>query len=102
MPLDSESRWRLVRRLKASGETAPEGEIVIRKGTVDDLSQVCEIYNYYVRNSVVTFDLEPLTLEDWRSVKLHEAYGFKHQGHLGKVGFKFGRWLGTVLMQKSL
>lgn len=190
MPLDSESRWRLVRRLKASGDAPQEGENTIRKATVDDLSQVCEIYNYYVRNSVVTFDLEALTLADWRSkfdhltgmdlpflvatspsgqilgfayvapwrqkaayrrtvedsiylrpaaigkrvgskllealirqskaagvkeivavisdkgaeasVKLHESFGFKHQGHLGKVGFKFGRWLGTVLMQKSL
>ena len=36
------------------------------------------------------------------SIALHERFGFKHQGHLGKVGFKFGRWLGTVLMQKSL
>jgi phosphinothricin acetyltransferase len=36
------------------------------------------------------------------SIALHESFGFKHQGHLGKVGFKFGRWLGTVLMQKSL
>jgi phosphinothricin acetyltransferase len=36
------------------------------------------------------------------SIKLHEGFGFKHQGHLGKVGFKFGRWLGTVLLQKSL
>ena len=36
------------------------------------------------------------------SIALHESFGFKHQGHLAKVGFKFGRWLGTVLMQKSL
>ena len=36
------------------------------------------------------------------SIRLHEAYGFKQIGHMGKVGFKFGRWLGTVLMQKSL
>ena len=36
------------------------------------------------------------------SIALHERFGFKHQGHLAKVGFKFGRWLGTVLMQKSL
>jgi phosphinothricin acetyltransferase len=156
----------------------------------DDLVQILEIYNYYVRNSVVTFDLELLTLADWQSkfdyiqglklpfvvaispggqtlgfayvapwrqkaayrrtvensiylrpaatgkrvgtkllqtliekskaagvkeivavisdkgaessIALHESFGFKHQGHLGKVGFKFGRWLGTVLMQKSL
>ncbi len=36
------------------------------------------------------------------SIRLHEAYGFKKIGHMGKVGFKFGRWLGTVRMQKSL
>ncbi len=190
MPLDSESRWKLVRRLKASGEAPVEGEIVIRAATSDDMLQVAEIYNYYVRNSVVTFDLEPLGVEEWKSkfehligmklpfivavspnaqilgfayvapwrqkaayrrtvedsiylkpaaigkrlgsrlldtlmreskaagvkeivavisdkgaeasVALHEAFGFKHQGHLAKVGFKFGRWLGTVLMQKSL
>jgi phosphinothricin acetyltransferase len=36
------------------------------------------------------------------SIRLHEQFGFKKQGHLGKVGFKFDRWLGTILMQKSL
>lgn len=36
------------------------------------------------------------------SLKLHERFGFKEIGHMGKVGFKFGRWLGTVLLQKSL
>ena len=36
------------------------------------------------------------------SVRLHERFGFKEIGHMGRVGFKFGRWLGTVLMQKSL
>jgi phosphinothricin acetyltransferase len=33
---------------------------------------------------------------------MHRSFGFKEIGHMGKVGFKFGRWLGTVLMQKSL
>lgn len=36
------------------------------------------------------------------SIALHEAFGFKKQGHLAKVGFKFNRWLGTTLLQKSL
>lgn len=36
------------------------------------------------------------------SIAMHTAFGFKEIGHMGKVGFKFGRWLGTVLMQKSL
>jgi phosphinothricin acetyltransferase len=36
------------------------------------------------------------------SIAMHERFGFTEIGHMGKVGFKFGRWLGTVLMQKSL
>jgi phosphinothricin acetyltransferase len=189
--LDSESRWRLVRMMKAKGQQSDStGEIVLRSATADDLLAMVEIYNYYIQNSVVTFDMENMALEDWSSkfnwikelglpfivaqspsgqiigfayvapwrqkaafkrtvedsiylrpaaigkrvgtkllgelleqakaagvkevvavisdkgaessIALHERFGFKHQGHLGKVGFKFGRWLGTVLMQKSL
>jgi L-amino acid N-acyltransferase YncA len=191
MALDSESRWRLVRMMRAKGEEPKrDHEIQIRAAVAADLLAVTEIYNYYITNSVVTFDLETMTINDWEtkfhwiqglalpfvvaesesgqilgfayvapwrqkaayrrtvedsiylrpaaigkkigtrllaalieqskaagvkeivavisdkgaeaSIKLHETYGFKHQGHLGKVGFKFGRWLGTVLMQKSL
>lgn len=36
------------------------------------------------------------------SIRLHESFGFKEVGRLGRVGFKFNRWLGTVMMQKSL
>ena len=36
------------------------------------------------------------------SIALHREFGFTEIGHMGKVGFKFGRWLGTILMQKSL
>ena len=192
MPLDSESRWRLVKLLKAKG--APEelkvDEITLRKASIADLKQITEIYNYYVVNSVVTFDIEQTTegywqekleyleglelpfivaqsgsgnilgfayVAPWRqkaayrrtvedtiylrpaaigkrigtrllkelidlskaagvkeivavisdkgadpSIALHEAFGFKKQGHLAKVGFKFNRWLGTILLQKSL
>lgn len=191
MALDSESRWKLVRKLRAKGEDQKRTtEVSIRPALVDDLAAVTEIYNYYIANSVVTFDLEAMNVADWEtkyhwiqglalpfivaetdskqilgfayvapwrqkaayrrtvedsiylkpaatgkrvgtrllkalieeskaagvkeivavisdkgaesSIALHESFGFKHQGHLGKVGFKFGRWLGTVLMQKSL
>ena len=191
MALDSESRWRLVRMKKAKGEQdKANSEPVIRSATEADLPAMVEIYNYYIQNSVVTFDLDSMALQDWvdkykwitelglpfivaqsssgqiigfayvapwrqkaafkrtvedsiylrpaaigkrvgtkllevlleqakaagvkevvavisdkgaeSSIALHERFGFKHQGHLGKVGFKFGRWLGTVLMQKSL
>ena len=36
------------------------------------------------------------------SIRLHESFGFVEVGRLGKVGFKFNRWLGTVLLQKHL
>lgn len=36
------------------------------------------------------------------SIKMHQDFGFKEIGRMGKVGFKFERWLGTILMQKSL
>jgi len=192
LPLDSESRWRLVKLLKAKQQTVevPVAQTVIRAATESDMAQISEIYNYYVVNSVVTFDIEKTTKDYWvekleylqglelpfivaesssgnilgfayvapwrqkaayrrtvedtiylrpaaigkrlgtklltelidlsqkagvkeivavisdkgadTSIALHESFGFKTQGHLGKVGFKFNRWLGTVLMQKSL
>ncbi len=192
MPLDSESRWRLVRKLRArEAEVDPSVEdITLRSAKADDMKQIAEIYNYYVTNSVVTFDIEATTEATWTekleyleglelpfivaqsasgtifgfayvapwrqkaayrrtvedtiylrpaaigkrigtrllteliersraagvkeivavisdkgadpSIALHEAFGFKRQGHLAKVGFKFNRWLGTVLLQKSL
>lgn len=192
MPLDSESRWRLVKLLKAKGaqEEITVEAIELRAATAEDAKQITEIYNYYVINSVVTFDIEKTTEKTWLekleylkglglpfivaqsasgnilgfayvapwrakaaykrtvedtiylrpaaigkrlgtrllselivlskaagvreivavisdkgadpSIALHEAFGFKRQGHLAKVGFKFNRWLGTVLLQKSL
>ncbi|WP_168197174.1 GNAT family N-acetyltransferase [Agromyces laixinhei] len=36
------------------------------------------------------------------SIALHEKFGFVEIGRMGRVGFKFDRWLGTVLMQRSL
>jgi L-amino acid N-acyltransferase YncA len=36
------------------------------------------------------------------SIRLHEALGFKHIGVFPAVGFKFGRWIDTVLMQRAL
>jgi len=36
------------------------------------------------------------------SVGLHEALGFRHVGILQDVGFKHGRWLDTVLMERAL
>jgi L-amino acid N-acyltransferase YncA len=36
------------------------------------------------------------------SIRLHEALGFRYVGILQDVGFKHGRWLDSVLMQRGL
>jgi phosphinothricin acetyltransferase len=36
------------------------------------------------------------------SIALHEACGFRHVGLLPSVGFKLGRWVDSVLMQRAL
>jgi len=36
------------------------------------------------------------------SIELHRAAGFRMVGTFDSVGFKFGRWLDTVLMQRPL
>lgn len=36
------------------------------------------------------------------SIRLHEALGFRNVGTFHSVGWKFDRWLDTVLMQRAL
>jgi L-amino acid N-acyltransferase YncA len=36
------------------------------------------------------------------SIELHRAAGFRMVGNFENVGFKFGRWLDSILMQRAL
>lgn len=36
------------------------------------------------------------------SIGLHASLGFRNVGHLHEVGFKFGRWLDLILMERTL
>jgi len=40
--------------------------VTVRPAAVDDLPRLTEIYNHYVINGHVTFDLDPVTLEERR------------------------------------
>jgi phosphinothricin acetyltransferase len=52
--------------------------------------------------------------QDWRviialidadnavSLRMHAAFGFERVGHLRQVGYKFGRWLDVIYMQRLL
>jgi L-amino acid N-acyltransferase YncA len=36
------------------------------------------------------------------SMQLHESFGFRQVGCLPSIGFKFGKWTDSVMMQRSL
>jgi L-amino acid N-acyltransferase YncA len=36
------------------------------------------------------------------SVQLHEAFGFRQVGYLPTIAFRFGEWVDSVMMQRSL
>lgn len=183
-------RRRLPWHLRRRPAPEPAFSYVIRPVEDRDVPDIREIYNYYVTNSVVTFDEKKWSLAQWRdkvshlrkldlpfivaqspsgqilgyalvapwsgkssyrytvensiylgqaatgkglgrallealieaceeqgireivavisdkgaegSVALHEKLGFTEVGRMGRVGFKFGRWLGTIYLQKSL
>ncbi len=40
--------------------------------------------------------------ENSASIRLHAKFGFRHVGALEAAGYKFGRWIDTILMQRSL
>ena len=184
------SRRRLPVHLRRTPEPERPFSYVIRPVTEADIPDIREIYNYYVRNSVVTFDEKPWSIAKWRekyaklkqldlpflvaeapsgqilgyalvqpwqsksayrytvensiylgqaasgkglgrallealidacaekgiremvaaisdkgaeaSIALHLKLGFTEVGRMGRVGFKFGRWLGVVYLQKSI
>lgn len=180
----------LPRHLRKRAEPERGFTYEIRPVQARDIPDIREIYNYYVTNSVVTFDEKKWTIAQWRekvetlaklglpflvaqspsgqvlgyalvqpmssksayrfsvensiylghaaagkglgrallealidacqqagireivavvsdkgaeaSVALHEKLGFVEVGRMGRVGFKFGRWLGTIYLQKHL
>jgi phosphinothricin acetyltransferase len=183
-------RRRLPLHLRRRPEPERPFSYVIRPVAERDIPDIREIYNYYVTNSVVTFDEKKWSIARWReklaflrkldlpflvaesptgqilgyalvqpmssksayrysvensiylgqaatgkglgtallvaliaaceekgirqmvavisdkgaegSVALHERLGFVEVGRMGRVGFKFGRWLGTIYLQKEL
>ncbi|MDR7185414.1 phosphinothricin acetyltransferase [Microbacterium trichothecenolyticum] len=183
-------RRKLPRHLQRQPEPERPFTFTIRPVEDRDMPDIREIYNYYVTNSVVTFDEDVWSVAQWRkkrdglakhglpflvaespsgqilgyalvqpmssksayrfsvensiylgqaatgkglgrallealiaaceeagirqmvavisdkgaegSVALHEKMGFVEVGRMGRVGFKFGRWLGTIYMQKAL
>ena len=75
----------------------------MRAAEVGDLPAVAAIYAPYVERTVVTFETEPPDAAAWaaRFAAVHARCGFREVGRLERVGFKHGRRVDTVLMQRE-
>jgi phosphinothricin acetyltransferase len=40
--------------------------------------------------------------ENWPSIRLHQALGFARVATLPSIGFKLGRWIDSIMMQRAL
>jgi len=70
-------------------------EIKIRRAEFGDLAKLTEIYNYYVINTPITFDLKPVTIEE-RAVWLeHHSDGARHRLFVADEGGRVLGWAGT-------
>ena len=63
--VDSETRWRLVRKQKLKGPQ-PETPIEIRDARAEDLPAIKDLYNSFIRDTVGTCDDKPLDLRYWQ------------------------------------
>ncbi len=68
----------------------------IGRALINELLKKCKSIGYKQIISVVVAD------ENQNSYNFHKAQGFEERGRLIKVGFKFGRWHDTILMQKEI
>jgi L-amino acid N-acyltransferase YncA len=80
---------------------------VTRPATVADIPAITAIYAHAVQHGTATFEIDPPRESEMadRFRALAEAglpyLVAEHDGEI-RVGFKFGRWLDTVLMQRPL
>jgi phosphinothricin acetyltransferase len=63
---------------------------------LSDVIRQCQEKNYKQMLAVIT------GTDNVASLAFHRNLGFKQSGVLEKVGFKFDKWIDTVLMQKEL
>jgi L-amino acid N-acyltransferase YncA len=92
-------------RARSAYRYALEDSIYVRAGSegrgvgtalLDALIRECERLDYRQMVAVIG-DSANLA-----SINLHTSFGFLRVGTLRSVGFKFGRWVDSVLMQRSL
>jgi phosphinothricin acetyltransferase len=53
--------------------------VIVRRGEAGDLPRLTEIYNHYIINTPITFDIEPITVEQRRPWFEQHAGSGRHQ-----------------------
>ena len=71
--------------------------VAVRPGQVDDLEQLNELYNHYIRETPITFDIEPWTMDQRHEWFSHYALTGRHRL---VVGVEDGRVLGYASSSK--
>ncbi len=70
-------------------------EIKIRPAVRDDLPRLTEIYNYYVVNTPITFDLVPVTVESHARWFAEHTAGKRHRLFVAEEAGQVVGWAGT-------
>lgn len=69
----------------------------VRDATLNDAESILKIYDYYVKNTAITFEYDTPTL-----AKFHAHLGFETVGTFHNCGYKFGRWYDMIWMKKII
>lgn len=92
-------------RLRSAYRYTLEDSIYVKEGhhrkgigraLLGELILLCEQLNYRQLIAVIGDSAQAA------SIGLHASLGFVRAGNLRSVGFKFGRWVDTVIMQRPL
>jgi len=59
----------------------------IRKATLDDARTICGIYNYYIENTAITFETEPISEIEMRK-RMEEVINTGYSFYVGEIDQK--------------
>ena len=79
---------------------------MIREVTSNDIQEICDIYNYYISNTIITFEITPVSYEEMekRIVDITRILPFLVHEQDGKItGFTYAsKWKGRCAYEHSV
>jgi L-amino acid N-acyltransferase YncA len=88
-------------------------DLIVRASTEADVARCAEIYAHHVVHGTASFEVDPPDVTEMKKRRaavldlglphlVAERAGFEMVGTLKSIGFKFGGWRDSVLMQRAL